>query len=248
MFMKRWKITIVAAALSCFALSAHSISCMVLGENSARVQSFEGEKSPVFLTSACASLRLISGKAMVSWVSRDGKPHFAPIAPGGPALLPTAGAEERSANVVWAELTSKREVNRPAFMRAMSEERPARVYIPPEGLKLTARLDSDFSILFVDGNVEKLIFDKKSSDIRPILLTRDLIKAGGTYVVEWHHGGNTEKLRWQAVDSSETARIDSQYKEIRSMVDDVAQQRIMMSMVYEQLRLRVNMTAESVTP
>ena len=248
MSVKRWKITVVAAALSSFALSAHAISCMVLGEHSARVQSFEGEKSPVFLTSACESLRLISGKAMVSWVSRDGKPHFAPIAIGGPALLPTAGAEERSANVVWAELTSKREVDRPAFMRAMSEERPSRVYIPPEGLTLTAKPDADFSILLLDGNVEKLIFDKKSSDKRPILLTRDLIKAGGTYLVEWHHGANTEKLRWQAVDSSETARIDSQYDEIRSRVDDVAQRRIMMSMVYEQLRLRVNMTTESATP
>ena len=133
-------------------------------------------------------------------------------------------------------------------MRAMSEERPSRVYIPPEGLTLTAKPDADFSILFLDGNVEKLIFDKKSSDNRPILLTRDLIKAGGTYLVEWHHGANTEKLRWQAVDSSETARIDSQYDEIRNRVDDVAQRRIMMSMVYEQLRLRVNMTTESATP
>ena len=67
-------------------------------------------------------------------------------------------------------------------------------------------------------------------------------------MVEWHHGANTEKLRWQAVDSSETARIDSQYDEIRDRVDDVAQRRIMMSMLYEQLRLRVNMTAELAAP
>lgn len=248
MSIKRWKLTVVAAALCGSALSAHAISCMVLGEHTARVQSAEGEKSPVFLTSACESLRLISGKAMVSWVSRDGKPHFAPIAVTGPALLPTAGAEERSANVVWSELTSKREVDRPAFMRAMSEERPSRVYIPPEGLTLTAKSDADFSILSVEGDGEKLIFDKKSTDTRQILLTRDQIKAGSLYVVEWRHGAATEKLKWQTVDNAETARIDSQYQEIRSSVSDEAQRRIMMSMLYEQLRLRVNMTAELAAP
>ena len=248
MLVKRWKMTLVAAALSSFALSAHAISCMVLGEHTARVRSAEGEKSPVFLTSACESLRLISGKAMVSWVSRDGKPHFAPIATNGPALLPTAGAEERSANVVWSELTSKREVDRPAFMRAMSEERPSRVYIPPEGLALSAKPDADFTILSVEGESEKLIFDKKSTDTRPILLTREQIKTGSVYVVEWHNGTATEKLKWQTVDSAEAARIDSQYQEIRSNVSDEAQRRIMMSMLYEQLRLRVNMTAELAIP
>ena len=248
MSVKQGKIMVVAAAMSGLSLSAHAISCMVMGEHTARIQSAEGEKSPVFLTSACESLRLISGKAMVSWVSRDGKPHFAPITRGGPALLPTAGAEERSANVVWAELTSKREVDRPAFMRAMSEERPSRVYVPPEGLALTAKPDADFAILSLEGDVEKLIFDKKLTDIRPILLTRDQIKTGSVYLVEWRHGTTTEKLKWQTVDSAETARIDSQYKEIRSIVPDEAQRRIMMSMLYEQLRLRVNMTAELATP
>lgn len=252
MSRKQWRKMIIGAAigtaiggLSHFAQAA---SCMVMGEHTARVQSAEGEKSPVFLTSACESLRLISGKAMVSWVSRDGKPHFAPIAPSGPALLPTAGAEERSANVVWAELTSKREVDRPAFMRAMREERPSRVYVPPEGLALTAKPDADFTILSLDGDAEKLIFDKKSTDTQPILLTRDQIKAGGIYLVEWHHGADTEKLKWQTVDSAETARIDSQYQEIRDTISDAAQRRIMMSMLYEQLRLRVNMTAELATP
>ena len=238
----------VIALLGSASLSAQAISCMVMGEHSARVQSAEGEKSPVFLTAACESLRLISGKAMVSWVSRDGKPHFVPIGRGGPEILPTAGADERSANVVWSELTSKREVDRPAFMRAMTEERPSRVYVPPEGLALTAKSDADFSILAIDGDAGKPIFDKKSTDTRPILLTRDLIKPGTVYLVEWHHGSTTERLKWQTVDSAESARIDSQYQDIRSSIDDEAQRHIMMSMLYEQLRLRVNMTAELATP
>lgn len=248
MSVKQWKKLVVVAALSGLSLSATATSCMVMGEHTARVRSAEGEKSPVFLTGACESLRLVSGKAMVSWVSRDGKPHFAPITATGPALLPTAGAEERSANVVWAELTSKREVDRPAFMRAMTEERPSRVYVPREGLALTAKADADFTILSLEGDVEKKIFDKKSTDTRPILLTRDQIKAGGVYLVEWHNGSTTEKLKWQTVDSDETARIDSQYQEIRSTIADDTQRRIMMSMLYEQLRLRVNMTAELAAP
>ena len=248
MSVKQLKKIMMVVALSSLSLSASATSCMVMGEHTARVQSAEGEKSPVFLSGACESLRLISGKAMVSWVSRDGKPHFAPITPSGPALLPTAGAEERSGNVVWAELTSKREVDRPAFMRAMSEERPSRVYVPPEGLALTAKADADFTILSLDGDVEKRIFDKKAADTKPILLTRDQIKSGSVYIVEWHHDSTTEKLKWQTVDAAEMARIDSQYEEIRSTISDQAQRRIMMSMLYEQLRLRVNMTAELATP
>ena len=248
MLVKHLKKIMMVVALSSLSISASATSCMVMGEHSARVQSAEGEKSPVFLSGACESLRLVSGKAMVSWVSRDGKPHFAPITAAGPALLPTAGADERSANVVWGELTSKREVDRPAFMRAMNEERPSRVYVPPEGLALTAKPDADFTIFSLDDAVEKLVFDKKSTDTKPILLTRDQIKPGCIYLVEWHHGSATEKIKWQTVDAAETARIDSQYAEIRSTVDDEAQRRIMMSMLYEQLRLRVNMTAELATP
>ena len=248
MAVKQWKKLLSVVVTSAMPLVVHATSCMVMGERTARIQSAEGEKSPVFLTGVCESLRLISGKAMVSWVSRDGKPHFAPITPAGPAMLPTAGADERSANVVWAELTSKREVDRPAFMRAMSEERPSRVYVPPEGLALTAKPDADFTILSLEGEIEKPIFDKKSTDTKPILLTREQIKPGNVYLVEWHHGNTIEKLKWQTVDSAETARIDSQYEEIRSTIGDEAQRRIMMSMLYEQLRLRVNMTAELATP
>lgn len=248
MSVKQWKKILSVVVLSGLLSAAHATSCMVMGEHTARIHSDEGEKSPVFLTGACESLRLISGKAMVSWVSRDGKPHFAAITPAGPALLPTAGAEERSANVVWAELTSKREVDRPAFMRAMSQERPSRVYVPPEGLALTAKPDADFTILSLEGDVEKRIFDKKSTDTKPILLTRDQIKPGSVYLVEWHHGSTIEKLKWQTVDAAETAHIDSQYEEIRRTIGDEIQRRIMMSMLYEQLRLRVNMTAELAAP
>lgn len=223
--------------------SAHATSCMVMGENTARVQSVEGEKSPVFLTASCEELRLVSGKAMVSWVSRDGKPHFSSIGKNGADGLPAKGAEERSANVVWAELTSKREAERPAFMRALNEERPARVYIPPEGLPLSAKADADFRILALQDGIEKSIYDKKSSDVSPILLTRDRIKPGGVYLIEWHQAGGIENVKWQTVSEAETARIDAQYQEIVATIPDEQQRRIMMDMMFEQLKLRVNISS-----
>ncbi|EGF33018.1 hypothetical protein IMCC9480_1412 [Oxalobacteraceae bacterium IMCC9480] len=244
----QWTVPFVLVAMSGAAVSAHATSCMVMGERTAKVQSAEGIKSPVFLAADCESLRLVSGKAMVSWVSRDGKPHFEPIGADGTRLLPTAGAEERSGNVVWAELASKREVERPAFMRALSEERPARVYIPPEGLALAARPDADFQILALEGDTEKLVFDKKASDTTAILLTRTHIQPGGMYIVEWHHAATVERLKWQALGSAESTHIDEQYQQIRSTISDEAQRRIMMGMLFEQLRLRVNMAAELSRP
>ncbi|MEN9437493.1 MAG: hypothetical protein RIR09_2148, partial [Pseudomonadota bacterium] len=88
---------------------AWSANCMVLGARDAKVQSIEGEKSPAFLTKDCGALRLISGTAQASWVGQDGKPRLIPITATGVASQPNAGAEERSVNVVWSELTTKRE-------------------------------------------------------------------------------------------------------------------------------------------
>ena len=240
---KKWAIALAACMVASLSPMAQATSCMVLGEATARVLSAEGEKSPVFLTAACESLRLVSGKAMVSWVSRDGKPHFSPIGKNGAESLPTAGAEERSANVVWAELTSKREVDRPAFMRALNEERPARVYVPVDGLLLAAKPDADFQIIAVDGDKETLIYDKKATDTGRILLSRAQILPGKIYVVAWHNGAVVERLRWQTIDATETARVDSEFDLIRATVTDDAQRRIMIGMLFEQLKLRVNMAA-----
>lgn len=233
----------LCAALACASLPAQAVSCMVLGDANAKVKSVEGEKSPVFLTASCESLRLISGKAMVSWVSRDGKPHFAAIDKDGAATMPTAGAEERAATVVWAELSSRREADRPAFMRALNEERPARVYIPPEGLAVATKADADIRILALDGETETPVFQKTAADTAPILLTRDRVRPGTAYVIEWHHRDSVERVKWQAVNEAETTRIDQELGRINSDIADAAQRRIMKDMMFEQLRLRVNLSS-----
>jgi hypothetical protein len=238
----------LTASLGCASFSAQAVSCMVLGDSQARVQAVEGEKSPVFLTASCESLRLVSGKAMVSWVSRDGKPHFAPIGKDGAATLPTAGAEERAANVVWAELSSRREADRPAFMRALNEGHPARVYIPPEGLTLAARPDADFRIVALQGDAESPVLEKTAADPKPILLSRDRIRAGASYLIEWHHADSVERAKWQTVSEADAARIDEELRGIDTSVEDAGQRRIVKDMLFEQLRLRVNLSSVMAQP
>ena len=78
-----------------FCSSADASTCMILGDKSAIIKSVEGERSPVFVTSDCQALRLVSGKAIASWVGRDGKPRMIPITAQGVEVVPQAGAEER---------------------------------------------------------------------------------------------------------------------------------------------------------
>jgi hypothetical protein len=231
---------LIFTATSLSALPAFAVSCMVMGEASAKVQTSDGEKSPVFLSNACESLRLVSGKAMVSWVARDGKPHFSPIRTNGAEGLPVAGSEERSANVVWAELTSKREADRPAFMRALDAERPARVYIPPEGLLLIPKVGADFRVLTMNNSVESVVLEKKSGGTAAIRLRRDQIRPGEVYVLEWRLGDTVENWRWKALDESEMLEMDQKYKQIQDGLADDSQRRIMTAMFYEQLKLRLN--------
>lgn len=235
----KFKFVLVSAFCVVAANASLAASCMVIGEKTARIQSSEGEKSPVFLTNACASLRLISGKAMVTWVARDGKPNFVPIGPNGPDRVPTAGTEERSSNVVWAELSSKRETQRPAFMRALDVERPARIYIPADGLVLPFIVGASLRVLSTEGDVEKLVFETTSTE--PVLLARDLVKSGAVYVLEWNHAGKLEKWKWKALSAEESVRIDAQVQEVQLTVPDEVQRRVVTAMLFEQLKLRVNM-------
>lgn len=222
------------------AVSAQARSCMVVGEKTARVQTREGEKSPLFHTQSCESLRLISGKAMVSWVSRDGKAHFTPIGPNGVEQMPSAGADERPGNAVWAELTSVREATRPAFMRAIGEERPARVFVPASGLDLPDQPGSELRILAVKGNAETLVLRRNAGDPRPIHLTRDQIQPGVTYHLEWHKGGAVEQWKWVAISADEAQHVEARLKEIEASVVESDQRRVVIAMLFEQLRLRLN--------
>ncbi len=221
--------------------AAHALSCMVVGETTAKVQSGSGVESPPFLSESCESLKLVSGKAMVSWIARNGKPHFSPITAEGVSGLPGPGAEERSASMVWSEMTSKREAQRPAFMRALDMERPARAYIPADGLVFPAATCDALSVKLIDGVSETLVYEKKSGEAGPGRVTRQGLVPGALFVVEIKGVTTFERWLLKLIEADEATRIEVQVADIASAGIDAGQQRILEAMLYEQLRLPVNM-------
>lgn len=236
MLLKSVFVLVAGLSLSSF---AGATSCIVVGEKTAKVKSSAGEKSPVFLTNDCASLRAISGKAMVSWVSRDGKVSFAPIGVNGPERQPTAGSEERSGNVVWAELTSTRQTRRPAFMRAFGDEKAVPVYLPEAGILIKPKVGESLKVFSVEDGVETLVMD--SREVQPFLISRETLKLGTTYQLEWTKAGNIEKEKWKLLGSTESLRLDTQYKEVQDADLDQEQRKVVTAMLFEQLKLPTNM-------
>lgn len=216
--------------------------CMVLGEKAAVVYSEEGEKSPAFLTQACERLKLKSGKAMVSWVGSDGKPQMAPIALDGVTRYPAAGSEERSAKVVWAEITTRREVPRAAVMRNMTvnEVRPATVYVPPEGVEI--RPDSGVAwqlSLGRSGSTE--VLPVKAVGPGRFVLDRNLLRAGHDYLLTWSGGAVPLQWTWRVLPEAQTAALDDNYTTLMQVDLDTEQRNLMKAMWFEQLRLPLNM-------
>lgn len=218
---------------------AAAASCIVVGDKTAKVKSNTGEKSPVFLTTDCSSLRAVSGKAMVSWVSRDGKVSFAPIGINGPERQPTAGNEERSGNVVWSELTSTRQTRRPAFMRAFGDEKAVPVYVPEAGILIKPKVGESLRLLLIDEGAETLVMN--SRDAQPFLITREVVKLGATYQLEWTKVGNIETEKWKLLSAADTERLDAQYKEVQVADLDEEQRKVVTAMLFEQLKLATNM-------
>ena len=218
---------------------AFAVSCIVVGEKTAKVQSSKGEKFPVFLADDCDSLRAISGKAMVSWVSKEGKVNFSPIGVNGPEQHPLIGSEDRSGKVVWAELTSTRETRRPAFMRSFGDEKTVSVYLPEAGILIKPKTGEGLKIFSIQDGVATLVVH--NSEAKPFLIARELSKLGTTYQLEWNIGGNVEKEKWKFLDSEETIRVDIQYKEIQHQGMDQEQIKIVTAMLFEQLKLATNM-------
>ena len=232
-------VLICCGALVASTQAIGATTCMVVGDKVARVASQEGEKSPPFLTNACESLRLLSGKALVSWVARDGKPNFASVGVNGPDRLPTPGAEERSGKVVWGELSTKREATRPAFMRALDEARPARVYIPLTGLELPHKPGAHLRVAQLDGPQPKTILESTSD--KPVRLSREALQPGGRYVLEWSQNNQLEHWQWLLVGEAENKQLDEQHALVMAADLDAPQRRVVEAMFYEQLRLKINM-------
>ena len=226
---------------------AQSTACMVLGAKDAVVHTPEGNKSPVFLASNCSVLKLVSGTAQASWVGRDGKPRLVPITEAGVSATPAEGSEERSVRAVWSELTSQRERQQPAYMRTLGGERAPKVYVPQQGLPLLLNTESEtvvtVSLVHEDGN--QTIHRQSASAGHSVVLPREGLKPDHTYVIQIQRGGGwVEEWRWRLVPESMFERIDESLQSIEQEIAAPEQQAMMRTMLYEQLKMRVNMDFE----
>jgi len=230
---------LVAAWALCVSL-AHAGPCMVMGDKAARVFSEEGERSPAFLTQSCEKLKLISGRAMVSWVGQDGRPQLAPIGEEGVKRYPSPGAEERSAKVVWAEVTNVRGSARPALVRSIGNSPPAKLYVPPEGVYLYPGKHINGRLRLASKPTGPWA-DIPIPAVGPLVLDRHLLPAGQEVVLEWSGGEQPIQWHWRMIPDTEQRSLDEKYTLLDGTGLDAEQQGWLRAMWFEQMRLPLNM-------
>ncbi|MDD0840870.1 hypothetical protein PSQ40_20005 [Curvibacter sp. HBC61] len=251
-----WPVLALTLALAAGAGAAQATTCMVMGERSAVVRTPEGDKSPVFLSQACESLRLVSGKALVSWVGRDGKPQMVPVGVNGVERLPAPGAEERPASSVWAELTSKRDAQRSAYMRALGDDKATRLYLPEAGLSLRARAGSTVKLARLQEGSEPVWQERPVPDSGTVLLERAWFQPGAVYQLDWEAPADSaatpdagaERWRVRPVSEPEQRALDERFQQVAQAMPEASQQLLLQAMVYEQLKLPLNLRLTLAAP
>ena len=233
--------------LACMAasprLATAGTPCMVLGDASARVSSIEGVRSPVFETADCGKLRLVSGRALASWVAHDGKPQLVPITSSGVAQVPQPGSEERSVRVAWSELTSTRADQKPAYMRGMGGLHPVPVYVPRDGIEVPGTAAQQVQVrvrrLAQPAGQPQTV---AAADGKPVRLGRDVLQAGASYRIEIVGGVHQTTLEWHVVDAARQAEVDSRLEQIAQQIGNPEQRDIVTAMLYDQLKLPTNLS------
>lgn len=219
-----------------------AVPCMVMGERTAVLSSDEGERSPVFLAQACEKLRLKSGNAFVTWIASDGKPQMAPVNPNGIVGAPSPGREERSAKVVWSELTTNRGASRAALMRSFGEAKPSRVYVPLDGLRVTAPGNGIWELQLLDEKGARLAGFNNIKESDAVLLSRDHLPPGESRQLIWRQPEVEQAWLWRGVDASELVGLDVGYANVSAtQLPDEQQQRLLKAMWFEQMRLPINL-------
>ncbi len=233
---------LIAAVATGGVAPAQGAPCLVVGDNSARVSTSEGERSPVFLAVSCESVRQISGRAQASWVGSDGKPRVVPITAAGPDAIPEPGVADQPASVIWYELTTRREAQRPAFRRDLIDAIEPRIYIPPEGLFLSdsASVPTILRISEVAAGGEARYEDLRVEVGQPVRLPAEKLLADKVYHVESRHGEITEQWQWRTLPQGDANTIRQCIEEIKMAVADPLQQGLVVAMLYEQRRLGIN--------
>ncbi len=235
--------TLVILSLACLALpgirdARAGTPCMVLGQRSARVAAVEGVRSPVFETRSCARLRLVSGVALASWVDSSGKPRLVPITPSGVAAVPKPGSEERSVKVAWAQITTTRAAQQPAFMRGMDDDHAVPVYVPIDGLTVAAAGQAPAQLRIGHDHAAASTVTVPAG--KAVILQRDALLPGQRYTIAVERDGHTRTLRWRIVTAAEQHTIDARLQALRAQLPEARQRRIVAAMLFDQLKLETN--------
>lgn len=226
------------------AAAAHGagVSCLVLGDKATRVLTPDGERTPVFMATDCAALRVTTGTAQASWVGRDGRPHLQPIGPEGPSLVPPAGAEERTVRTLWSELTSRRDRKQGAFMRDVGEPRPTRIYLPVDGLPLAEPSDGpqQLQIVQVTPTGSQPFPARTIPAGAAVRLERALMVDDAVYHVTVERDGVVKAWRLRTVPASDVAIVEKGLAEVHASVAAGEQQLMVEAMLFDQMRLGIN--------
>ena len=76
---------------------------------------------------------------------------------------------------------------------------------------------------------------------QPIVLQRGDVQPGTSYTVQIQRGDLIEEWKWRMTTAQEASHVDEQLQEIERAIAVPAQRAVLTAMLFEQLRLRVNM-------
>jgi hypothetical protein len=163
-----------------------------------------------------------------------------PITAQGVELVPQAGAEERSVMVVWNELSTKRERQQPAYMRNIGDERPPKVFAPKEGIALFVNSESETRIT-VENAAGEIVFDRRIAVGDAGVIPRSVFLSDQIFKIKTLRAESAQEWRWRVATSSETENIDQSLEAIDATVGDLTQIKLLRAMLFEQVKIRVNM-------
>ena len=223
------------------ASSAHATACMVMGDRSAIVRSADGDRSPVFMAASCESLRLVSGKAMVSWVTREGKPRLLNLGTLGIDGLPREAADDAVPGAVWSELVSRREVHRAAYTRSLAPAPPERFYVPKTGWVLAAQPGDSLRLTVQKGGKDRVLLEAVATEAGMFRIARALMQPGLVYGLALTQGGVPSFHALKALSSSEQSRLDALYPSLPAGQAGQDAEALVLALWYQQRQLNFNM-------
>ena len=128
-------------------------------------------------------------------------------------------------------------------MRSFGPERAPVVYVPEKGLVVVEKTDSAgvVRISGPDADLQTRPWQQNFAAGEALVLPRSELRPGAVHTVQIQRGDFVEEWKWRVRSDQQVAQIDEQLREIERSVEAPDQRAIVAAMLYEQLRLRINM-------